>query len=123
MQNLDITLQMLSYAGKVSNDPADATKVFNLAQDTDILSFSRDILVISNGTADQSVAGAGQYVVILADQELTIKMNGSADAVTLTPSFAGTRDFLYFAKGAYTGLTVSNASGTDANFEIITATK
>ncbi len=124
MKNLDIILGLLSYEGAATNDPKDATKAYNATQDS-ILGLIRYDYQIADGTSDQAfvVPNPSDYLVILSDREISIKLNGWTTALTLKPRSNGKKTWVYYTKGSVTGLTVSNASGDIANVDILVANK
>jgi hypothetical protein len=125
MKNLDIILDLLGYEGSPTNDPKDAIKAYNKTQETEIKGLIRNNYQIANATTDLSIVvpNPTDYLVILADREISIKLNGWATALTLKPRANGKKTWVYYTKGSVTGLTVSNASGDVANVDIIIANK
>ena len=124
MSNLDLTIKLLSYSGKTTNDPSDATKINSLTQETDITEFSRQQIIIPDTTITQAItlpSAISEYLLIYTDQAITITLNGGSEFIELTPSLAGTKTPTYLNRGSITGLTISNASGAAANVDIITA--
>lgn len=122
MSNLDILFELLSYSGATTNIPADAIKVQNRLQDTKILGTSRVQSQIADATVDAPIAVAtGDYLVILADRNISIKLNGGAQIISLVPRANGVKTLVFFYKGAVTGLTVTNNSGDIANLDIFSA--
>lgn len=126
MQRLDILFEMLAYAGSPTNNPADAIKVRNRIQDTEIIGCIRQKLQIADSTVDQTVtlpSSSTEYVAILVDQILTIKLNGGSESVTLSPRVSGTLSLAFFNRGNISSLSISNSSGSLANLDIIMADK
>jgi hypothetical protein len=125
MKNLDLILDLLAYEGSATNDPKDATKVFNKTQETEIKGLVRYDYQIGDGTSDQAVVvpNPTDYLVILSDREISIKLNGWTTSLTLKPRANGKKTWVYFTKGSVTGLSVSNSSGAIANVDIIVANK
>ena len=123
---LDITIDLLRYTGTSTNDPADATKIKSRIQESTTTAFSRQQLVVEDEAADQEVAlidASTDYVMIFTDRAISIKINGIATAITLTPQAAGTKCFVYYWRGTITSLTISNSSGSDANVDVISVKK
>lgn len=125
MKNLDLILDLLAYEGAATNDPKDATKVTNKTQETEIKGLIRYDYQFADGALDQVVVvpNPTDYLVILADREISIKLNGWSTALTLKPRANGKKTWVYYTKGSVTGLSVSNASGAVANVDIIVANK
>ncbi len=126
MKNLDLIIDLLAYEGAATNNPADAVKIRNKVQETAIIDLNRYQFSIADLAADQAIslpADEALYTVILVDREVSIKLNGSSDALTLTPRANGTKTWVFFTRGTVTGLTVSNSSGATANIDILAANK
>lgn len=126
MQTLNIILDLLAYEGAPTNDPADAEKIKNTVNDAAVLSTIRNKLQIPDATVDQVIVlpdPNSDYMVILTDQDISVKVNGSATAVSLATKAKGKKTFVYYTKGPVTALTVSNASGSTANVDILVANK
>ena len=126
MSNLNIIFDLMNFEGSNSANPDDSCKVTNVNQDVDITDFVRYQKVLPDGTTDQVVPiadPASEYLAILTDREITIKLNGSTDPITLVPRGNGIKTFAYFTKGAVSSLTISNGSSASANVDVITANK
>lgn len=126
MQNLDIFFKFLSYEGTSTIDPADGQKIANRIQDTGITDISRFQFALADSVSDQTVniaAATVDYLVVIVDREVSIKVNGSSDAYALKPRANGKKTLAFFYRGAITALTISNASGAVANVDILTANK
>lgn len=122
MQPLKIILEFLSYEGTLTNDPADAVKVKNRVEESNISEISRQKLIFSDGTSDASIQlpdPTCDYLLILIDREVSIKLNGGSEEMTLKPKANGTKALGFFMKGEVTGLTLSNASGAAASVDIL----
>ncbi len=119
---LKATLSLLAYDGTTTNNPKDATKIEGLVEETDVTELSRQQIAIADAVTDQAITlpdANCEYLMIHVDQTVSVKVNGSATAQTLTPKAAGTKTPVLFLRGAITALTVTNASGNTANFDII----
>ena len=126
MKNFDITLDLLAYEGATTNIPADAVRVKNRTQETEIVTLNRLQFTVADATTDLAIAIPGDntlYTILLVDRQITIKLNGSTDAITLTPRANGTKTFAFYTRGSITALTVTNASGAAANLDAIVARK
>ena len=126
MKPLEIVLKFISYDGVQSNDPADATKITNRIQETDVSGVVRYQAPIADGVTDQAVVipdANSEYLLIFCDRQISIKINGSTDSLTLSPRATGVKTFMYYHRGAVTGLTISNASGDSANLDVISVNK
>ena len=126
MKSLDILISFLSYDGSLTNDPSDGNKIKNRIQDTNVTEVYRYQTTVDDSTTNQAVNlpdAATDYLLLFIDREITIKVNGSATALTLKPRSNGAKTFAYFQKGTISALTVSNASGAAVNLEIIGVNK
>ena len=105
-----------------TNDPADAIKVRKLIEESSVTEVSRHFpRVISDGATDEVVIlpdPTTDYLLILTDQQISVKLNGSSDPQVLKPKAAGSKTPVMLIRGDITGLTVSNSSGNDANMDI-----
>lgn len=125
MNNLDILFELLAYEGSPSNDPADAIKVVNRSQETNYTAVSRQKIQVPNLATDIAITlpdPSSDCLVILADQDISIKLNGgSAEALKTRQS--GKKTLVYYRRGPTTALSVSNASGKTVALDIILANK
>jgi hypothetical protein len=70
-------------------------------------------LVVEDGTTDLSIslyATEPSHVFILTDQAISVKLSGAATGIEVTGMF--------YLQGNVDAISVSNASGTDANVVI-----
>lgn len=105
-----------------TNDPKDASKIQLLTEESNLSACSRQKISVADAVTDQTINLADastEYLLIYVDQEITIKLNGSGDALTLTPSTAGKKTLCFLQRGTITSLTVSNASGSAVNIDLI----
>lgn len=119
---LKLIVDFLSYEGTLTNNPADATQIKKKVEESDVTEVSRFQSVISDGTTDQAIAlpdAATDYLLIFTDREVSIKLNGSSDALVLRPRANGTKTPVFVMRGTISALSISNASGGDANVDII----
>jgi hypothetical protein len=126
MINFDVLLNVLGYEGPQTNDPADAEKINNRIQESTVTALTRQRIQIADATTDQVIAipdPNSEYLFVLTDRDISIKLNGSATAVALKTRANGKKTFVFYTKGAITGLTLSNASGGIANVDILVANK
>lgn len=126
MKNLDIIFDLLSYEGRPTNDPADAIKLKAKLNETAIASISRQQIQIADSVTDQAVTlpdPNSDYLIILTDRDVSIKLSGGSTALPLKTRANGTKTLVFYIRGPVTGLTVSNASGASANIDIIIANK
>lgn len=122
MRPLRLIMDFLSYDGTTTNDPADAIKVKNKIEESDVSEVSRQQLVIADAVTDQSITlpdVSCDYLLILIDRQVSIKLNGSVDAIILKPRANGTKSLGFFTKGSITELSMSNASGATAKIDVI----
>lgn len=121
---LKLLIDFIAYRSKSpTNSPSDdSTQVKLLTQEADFSELCRKQIDIADATVDQSVTLAdadSDYILIFTDQEVTIKLNGSSDSITLKPKAAGSKTMCFMNRGSITSLSVSNASGNTASLDII----
>ena len=106
-----------------TNNPQSVDSLKNIVED-DYSELCRKRIKIDDATIDQSIQlsdGTANYIIISTDREITIKLNGSSDSLTLTPRKSGVKSIVYFSKGSFTSLSVSNNSGAECNIDVISA--
>lgn len=121
MRQLDIILDILSYEGAASNDPQDADKLKTRTQISGVSESWRLKEKVATLAVDKNIPlpdPSSDLIVISGDREISIKLNGSSDSLTLTPKKAGCKGLLFFMKGEITELLVSNAGTEDASLDI-----
>lgn len=126
MKNLDIILDILSYDGSQTNDPEDAIKIKNRVKETDMTAVSRQYIQLPDSTVDSTITipdANSDYLAILSNRDISIKLDGSSTAISLKTRAAGKRTLVFFAKGPITALTISNASGGVADVDVFIANK
>ena len=119
---LRLIVDFLMYEGTNTNDPQDAIKIKSKVEESDVSEGLRQLDSIADSTVDQAVTlpdANTDYLLLFVDREITIKLNGSSDAITLKPKANGTKTPVMMIRGDITGLTVSNASGAAANLDIV----
>ena len=117
-----VTLDFLSYVGSTTNNPSDAEKIKLSVEESAVTEVWRRKESVITATSDQNIPlpdAASDYLLIFVDQTITIKLNSSVSAITLTPKAAGTKTPVFYLKGTISALTISNASGNTANLDII----
>jgi hypothetical protein len=122
MKRLDILFNLLSYEGSQTNDPADAIKVKNRIEVSDISASQRVQLVLADNTIDQAIILPEipvDYLAILVDRQITVKLNGSDDALTLTPKANGAKTLVFFQKGVVSTVSITNESGAAVSVDLI----
>lgn len=119
---LEILIKVDNYdADSVFSIPCDGVRIQNVTKEADTSATNRLQNEIPDATVDQALALPGttiNYLAIFTDQAISIKVNGGA-ALDLTPTVAGTKTFVYYAKTEITALTVSNSSGSTANIDVV----
>lgn len=119
---LRIILDFLSYEGTLTNDPQDALAVKRKVEESNVSEVSRQLIKIAANTTDEVINlpdADCDYICIYTDREISIKLNGSSDALVLKPKTPGTKCPVHFMRGSITGLTVSNAGTVEANIDVI----
>lgn len=121
---LNVLIDILAYDSLTqTNDPADSIKAKQRLQESNFTAVTRLFPAsIANSVVDQNIAlpnNPSDYLVIFTDQQVSIKLNGISTPIVLNPQTAGMKTPAFFMRGVITSLTVSNASGTPANMDII----
>ena len=123
MSKLKFVTDFLAFSdSQATNDPKDQTKIESVTEESSFKSLLRQKIVVTDATVDQSIPvpeANSEYLLIYTDREITVKLDGSADARTLKPRTAGIKTLALMERGDISSLTVSNASGNDANLDII----
>jgi len=123
MKFLNIIMDLWSNDGCPTNDPQDTMKLKNVIQDA-ITDMTRQQIQIAPATVDQTITlptATTNYVGILTDEPISIKINGVGTAIACTPKIAGRKTLVFFNKGTISALTVSNAGTVAANIDVIAA--
>jgi len=118
----ELTLDIAVYAGTSKASCRFSTKFEDKTLDTTLVLSSGARVSLAASAADQAVdfqsVANGQLVVLKSDSEFSVKLNGSADAITLKPQTNGsqveTPAFLAMLADGITAMTLSNPSATDA---------
>ena len=121
-KSLKLSLDFQVIEGTQSNNPEDLTRVKGRAEESDVSELFRKQEAIPDATTDLAIAlpdAASDYLVIFTDQEISIKLNGSATAITLKPKIATKKTPVTFLRGTISSLSISNASGAVANVDIV----
>jgi hypothetical protein len=122
MRPLRLILDFLSYDGTLTNDPADAIKIKNTIEESSVSEVSRQQLTLVDQTIDQEIilpSSSCDYLLILVDRQVNIKLNGGADELTLRPRANGKKTLAFSYRGEITSLAVTNSSGADAKIDIL----
>ena len=110
--------------GCPTTDPQNSNKVKNIINDPYITGLTRQQLPIAAGTVDQAIVlptATAEYLVVLTDQNISIKINGQPTAIVCKARIAGRKTLVFFNKGALTALTISNSGSAIANVDIVLA--
>ena len=123
---LRLILDFLCYEGVApTNNPQDAISVKNSVREANVTEVARNQKQIPAATTDMVLnladATSNDYLIILVDQQVSIKINGSATALTLNPKIAGTKTPAFMIRGPITSLTISNAGSNAANIDFVSA--
>ena len=120
---LTLLLDVLAYDNtNTTNDPANALKIKKRVEESSISEVSRLFpKILADGTVDEAInlpETSNDYLIMLIDQIVSIKLNGSSDSITLKPKAAGKMTPVLLIRGDITGLLISNSSGNNANLDI-----
>jgi len=117
MARLTGKLQVLTYTD-LSSTNTPTSKVFDVSEvisDSEISQVAPLLIQIPTATTDQAINFNGittaEYLVILSDQPISVKIDGSTTALQLTR--------LYLDGSSLSSLHISNSSGETANIRIM----
>lgn len=120
---LNLIFDFIVYENSTTtNNPLDSMKIKKVLEDSSISEVKRIQKVVADAVSDEVVnltSSNPEYLIIFCDRELSIKLNSSAVSYSLKPSAAGTKTLTFFYRGEISDLKISNASGGDANVDII----
>lgn len=119
---LRLLIDFLSYEGTPTNDPQDAIAVKRKVEETNVSEVFRHQIAIAASTVDQAIdlpSDSADYLIICTDRQVSIKLNGSSDAIVLNPKTAGMKTPVFMSRADITELTVSNAGADAANLDIV----
>lgn len=122
MKPLRIILDFLSYEGTLTNNPQDAVAIKRKVEESNVSEVTRLQSSIAPATVDQAITlpdSTSDYLLLFIDRQISIKLNGSSDALVLKPKVAGTKTPVFLLRGDITGLTISNAGADAANIDLI----
>lgn len=121
---LSLTVDFLAYdSAQPTNDPQDAVKIKKRVEEATITEVNRYFpMAVPDATTDLAIAlpaSTTDYLLIFTDETVSVKLNGSATAITLKPRASGAKTPAMLIRGDITALTVSNASGKVANLDVV----
>lgn len=119
---LRLIVDFLMYEGTQTNNPEDAIKVKSKVEESDVSEGLRRLESIPDATVDLAITlpdANTDYLLMLVDREISIKLNGSGDAITLKPRANGSKTPVFLLRGDITALTISNSSGAAANIDLV----
>lgn len=122
MKPLRIILDFLSYEGTLTNNPQDAVAIKRKVEESNVSEVSRFQSSIAAATVDQSITlpdATSDYLLLFIDRQISIKLNGSSDALVLKPKANGLKTPVFMMRGDIIGLTISNAGTEAANIDLI----
>lgn len=122
MKPLRIILDFLSYEGTLTNNPQDAVAIKRKVEESNVSEVSRFQSSIAPATVDQAITlpdATSDYLLLFIDRQISIKLNGSSDALVLKPKVNGLKTPVFMMRGDITGLTISNAGAEAANIDLI----
>ena len=125
MKTLDFLTDLKVYEGALTNNPDYTIKFKKTLQDSvkDVFVFQT---TVAAGTTDQAFSvpsSTSEYVYILCDQAISIKLNGGAETISLAPTIAGEKEILFYLRGNLSAISVTNAGVDDANLDLIIVNK
>lgn len=120
---LTLLVNLQTYNGiPPTNNPDDSITFNQKTQESSVSEASRLKKTVPNATTDMVlnlIDSSTDYLLMSVDQQVSIKVNGSATALTLKPQTAGARTPVFLIRGTITSLTISNSSGAIANVDFI----
>ena len=123
MSRIKFNTDFLAFSDAIdTNNPKDQTKIQVVTEESSFKSLLRQKIVVADLVVDQSIPvpeANSEYLLIYVDQEVTLKLDGSANARTLKPSALGTKTLVFMERGDITSILISNASGNAVNLDIL----
>lgn len=122
---LRLIIDFLTYdssSAAPSNNPQDAIEIKRKVEEASVSEVSRVQKSIPASTVDMAlnlVDSSNDYIIIQVDQIVSIKLNGSSDAIVLKPKVAGYKTPAFLLRGTATALTISNAGTNAANIDFV----
>ncbi len=120
---LRLIVDYLSYEGiPPTNNPQDSIEFKRKVEESNVSEAQRSQKLIPPSTVDLALNladSATDYLIMMTDQTVSIKLNGSSDAITLNPKAPGTKTPVFLIRGAVTALTISNAGTNAANIDFV----
>jgi hypothetical protein len=122
MKTLDLLLDLTCYDGPATNVPNSSPRLKAQIRDANIDAALQAQIMVPGGAVDQVIplaSASSDYLIVQCDQDLTAKINGGSQVVSLKPKGAGARTLVLFLRGPVTGLLLSNPGVTTANVDVI----
>lgn len=121
---VSLIIDFLMYEAKTpTNDPANALKLKNNLKYENLTEVNAFVpMVIPDASTDVSIPlpdSTNDILLITVTETVSVKLNGSSTALTLSPKASGVETIALMLKSSITGLTVTNASGKAASLKII----
>lgn len=122
MSNIKLNIKLIGSVNENTNVVTDSIAVNQEISETQLSEISRIFKKeIANAASDVEIldgVSADSYAMLFCDQEISIKLNGSADSITLKPKSAGTKTPVFLLRGTISSILVTNNSGSVANIDI-----
>lgn len=122
MKTLDLLLDLTCYDGPVTNVPTSSPRVKTNLRDANIDAALQAQIMVPGSSIDQVIplaSTSSDYLIILCDQDLTAKINGGSQVLSLKPKGAGAKTLVLFLRGPITGLLLSNPGLVAANVDVV----
>lgn len=122
MKTLDLILDLTCYDGPATNIPTASPRVKTNLRDANIDAALQAQVMIPGSAVDQVIPLASascDYLLVHCDQDLTAKLNGGAQVLSLKPKGAGAKTLVLFLRGPVTGLLLSNPGLVAANVDVV----
>lgn len=122
MSNTKLKIQLIGTENANTNVITDSIAIKSEVEESDVAEISRVLVkTVADAVVDQEIldaVSADSLALLFTDQEISIKINGSGDSLTLKPIVAGTKTPVFLIRGTIDSILVSNASGSVANLDI-----
>ena len=122
MSNTKLKIQLIGTENDNTNVITDSIAINSETEDRDVAEIARVFQkAIADATVDEEILDtvvADSNALLFTDQEITIKIDGSGDTLTLKPIKAGSKTPVFLMRGSIGSILVSNASGSIANIDI-----
>lgn len=122
MSNTKLKIQLIGTQNANTNVITDSISINSEVEEADVSEISRVLVkTIPDAAVDTEIleaVSADGLALLFTDQPISIKINGSADPISLIPTATGLKTPVFMLRGTIDSILVSNSSGSPANLDI-----